>query len=277
MTPEEQFLAHLDVIERVLRFICRKNFLRDSEAEEFCSSAKVKLIENDYAILRKFEGKSTLSTYLAVVLQRMYLDYADHLWGRWRPSSAAKRLGTIAIQLECALHRDRKSFDEAFEEIRRLTPISREELQALHLQLPARPPRATTVGLDDVEVPLQPDALQNVEQRQAMRIATAADRSITRIIEELDPEDRLILRMRFADAIPIVDIARALRIDDRALYKRIDKLLRSLRRRLEHEGVDREQARAILDARLDLAFGSALLENTPPRPSMEKVSEGFPS
>jgi RNA polymerase sigma factor for flagellar operon FliA len=40
------------------------------EADDFASHPKLKLIEDDYAILRKFQGRSSLRTYLTVVIER---------------------------------------------------------------------------------------------------------------------------------------------------------------------------------------------------------------
>jgi hypothetical protein len=53
----------------------------------------LKLIENDYRILRSFEGLASLGTYLTTVIARLFLDFQIHEWGRWRPSAAATRLG----------------------------------------------------------------------------------------------------------------------------------------------------------------------------------------
>ena len=53
----------------------------------------LKLIEDDYRRLRRFEGRSSFATYLATVVQRLFLDFVIGKTGRWRPSVQARRLG----------------------------------------------------------------------------------------------------------------------------------------------------------------------------------------
>ena len=58
-------------------------------------------------------------------------------------------------------------------------------------------------------------------------------------LAELDPEDRLLLRIRFEDAVSVPEMARALGFDSPfALYRRIDKILKALRAKLAAMGVD---------------------------------------
>ncbi len=73
------------------------------------------MIDDDYAILRKFQNRSTLWTYLAAVIERMSLDFCADKWGRWRPSAMAERLGPVAVVLERLVNRDSHSVDEALE------------------------------------------------------------------------------------------------------------------------------------------------------------------
>ena len=40
-------------------------------------------------VLRKFEVRSSLRTYLTVVVNRMYIDGRVKQWGKWRPSAIA--------------------------------------------------------------------------------------------------------------------------------------------------------------------------------------------
>src|SRR6266498_2338556 len=88
MTPERQrlealFLSQLGWIERVVAAICRRHGLARDDAEDFASWTTLKLIENDYAVLRKFRGESAVTTYLAVVIAMLFRDYRTHRWGRW--------------------------------------------------------------------------------------------------------------------------------------------------------------------------------------------------
>jgi DNA-directed RNA polymerase specialized sigma24 family protein len=112
MTIEEWFLGQLPVIERAIAFVCRQYEVDGADAEDFASSVKLKLIENDYAILRKFEGRSSFATFISVTIRRMLIDERIHERGKWHPSTAAKRLGQVAIHLEKLLYRDGRPLHE---------------------------------------------------------------------------------------------------------------------------------------------------------------------
>src|SRR5207244_3452013 len=61
MSLEELFLDHLALIDRITAHICRINRVGATEGEDFASHVKFKLIEGNYAVIRKFEGRSTFS------------------------------------------------------------------------------------------------------------------------------------------------------------------------------------------------------------------------
>ena len=85
-----------------------------------------------------------MRTYLTVVIHRLFLDYRIRLWGKWRPSAEAKRLGAVAIALERLIVRDGWSFEQAVEVLRTNHAVdeSRDELYALHVKLsPCAPTR----------------------------------------------------------------------------------------------------------------------------------------
>ena len=91
--------AHLPAVRRAVAFVCRRNHLTVDDADEFESHVRLKLLEDDAAILRKFAGRSTVYTFLSVVVQRLYLDYRRAAWGTWRPSAQASRSAANAAAL----------------------------------------------------------------------------------------------------------------------------------------------------------------------------------
>jgi hypothetical protein len=74
-TREHLFLSQLPDIERIIGWVCAQRGLRGADAEDFGSVVKCRLIESDYEVLTKFEGRSSLRTYLTVVINRFYLDF----------------------------------------------------------------------------------------------------------------------------------------------------------------------------------------------------------
>ena len=93
MSLEREFLDHLPVIDQVVQFIGRRHRLDPGAIEELQSAIHLKIIDNDYEVLRKFEGRSSMRTYLTAVVQRHFLDSRTALWGRWRPCACARRAG----------------------------------------------------------------------------------------------------------------------------------------------------------------------------------------
>lgn len=249
MNAEEVFLNHLDLIDRAIAYVSRRAHIDRQEAEEFASYARFKLIEADYAAVRKFEGRSSFATYITIVVQRLYFQYRVQMWGKWRPSAEARRLGQAGITLERLMTRDGHSFQEA---VRVLTTgagrsYSVEELEAIYLRLPSRRPRPVLVPEEAADyaggVSVPPDDLRGERKDSARATAAAVDAAIA----AMPAEDQLILRMRFWNARKISDIASTLGLDAKKLYKRLDRLLLTLRETLEKAGIDRSQVAALLD------------------------------
>jgi hypothetical protein len=97
---EALFLSCLAVIDEVTGQLCRRHRLSSDESDDFRSEVRLHFSQRDFDPLRRFEGRSSLQTYLTVVISRLFLDYRNRLWGRWRPSTEAERLGASAIPIE---------------------------------------------------------------------------------------------------------------------------------------------------------------------------------
>ncbi|HEU4889108.1 MAG TPA: sigma-70 family RNA polymerase sigma factor [Thermoanaerobaculia bacterium] len=251
MKPEETYLQNLRTIERIAAFVARRHHLEASEADEFVQEVRVRLLDDDYAVIRKFEGRSSFSTYLTTVIGRLFTQWRVEQWGKWRPSAEAKRLGDKAITLERLLSRDGFTISEA---VRVLTtgssPYTIGELEAIYLRLPARTPRPIVVAEDKVPdvVAVEADAYERMEAGDRARTLQQAMRKIDDLIQDMDAEDRLILQMRFWDARRVPDIARALNLDQKKLYKRLDRLFLLLRRELESAGLSQSDVASLMVA-----------------------------
>lgn len=259
MNPEQLYLQHLKSIERIAAFVARRSHLSPDETEEFVQEVRVRLLQDDYAILRKFEGRSAMTTYLTTVIGRLYSQYRVEQWGKWRPSAEAKRLGDKAITLERLVTRDGFTLDEAVKIL--TTPAGSQytlsELEAIWLRLPDRGPRPVMVSdetaPDAVAVVAEADDL--VERHDRERSARKAVSCIDKAMAGMDPEDRLILQMRFCGGLKVPEIARRLHKDQKWVYKRLELLFGRLRRNLEADGVDRALIGDLLNAQTDLRFG----------------------
>jgi RNA polymerase sigma factor for flagellar operon FliA len=246
--PDALFLEHRAVIESVIRFVCRTRGLRGTDAEEFAAEARLRLVESDYEVLRKFQGRSSLQTYLTVVMQRLALDYQAARWGRWRPSMTARRAGTAGTRLEQLLIRDGLPLDDALHIVEReMGSIDRDELRRLAARFPLRV-RRRYVGEELLEAAAadMPDAEQLlVRADEAARFERVKAR-LEQLLAELDVQQRLVLRLRFEQGMRVADIARMQQLDQKRLYREIDAVLAGLRQALEAEGVDASAVRTML-------------------------------
>jgi len=238
-SPAELFMSHLELIERTARFICRRRRWTGEDAADFYSHVMVKLIEDDYAVLRKFEGRSSLRTYLTTVIHRMFLDYRIARLGKWRPSAQARRMGPAAVHLERLLSRDGYTLAEATLFLRDVHPeVREEEIYRWAVELPQHTPRRFEGEeiLQDLAAPgPRPDEAAVERQSQAFR--ERAEAILRQSVADLPEPERSILRMRFEDATPVVEIARSLGLDQKGLYRRIEAVLKRLRRTLLRQGL----------------------------------------
>lgn len=242
--PQGAFLEHLPTIERVVGIIARRNGLSTSDADEFGSWAQARIIDSDYAVFRKFAGRSSMATYLSVVLGNLFHDYRNSVWGRWRPSVAATRLGPIGVRLEELIYRDGHTLREAIEVLRSAgAPQSDVELARMAQALPVRQ-SASEVSLDAIE-----GTSGEVDPRVVEMDGEADDFAVLRAaLQALPAEDQVIMRMRFWDDISVADVARTLRLEQKPLYRRIEAIEMTLRALLTARGVDRERARELLSS-----------------------------
>ncbi len=256
MTREQMFLSELALIERVIGWVCARRCLRGADAEDFASTVKLRLIENDYEILGRFEGRSSLKTYLTAVINRLYIDYQTQRFGKWRPSAEARRLGPVALRLEALLYRDGLTFEEARGVLQTDFQVaeSREALYELSLKLPRRSPRGTGSSTDQ-EPPTPAFGLSTIEQAERQILAERTFLVLRKALGRLPARDRIVLRLHVEGGLSVADVARALGEEQKALYRRRDAVFKQLRVDLEAEGIGGGDARELLST---LDWDSAL-------------------
>ncbi len=138
------------------------------------------------------DGRGQFTTWLAVVVRRLYLDHHRQRYGRLQgeTTDSAER------------HAERRS----------LVNLVGDELALAEL------PDGRDLDLGFRMAELQ--------------------RTLSTALDQLEPADRLILRLRFEEGLSVPEIARALSAESPfRVYRRIDALLASLRTSLESAGV----------------------------------------
>lgn len=250
MNPAALYNEHLETFKRIAGSVAHKAHLSPEDTEDFRQIVCLRLFEDDYAILRKFEGRSTLATYLNTVIKRLYNQWRVEMWGKWRPSAEARRIGDVAITLERLITRDGYTYDEAVSAM--TTPsgagATPEQLEAIYLRLPPRNPRPVFVSGDVVPdvIAVEADADERVQSRERERTARCTVKALDCKLAAFSPQDRLILRLRFVDCRKVREIAQALSLDPKKVFKRLDKLYLTLRRALEADGVSKTDVDAVM-------------------------------
>jgi RNA polymerase sigma factor (sigma-70 family) len=259
VNDDELYLSSLPVIDDITGQVCRRHRLSATEADDFRSDVRAHFYDRNCEALRRFEGRSTLATYLTVAIQRLFLDYRNRTWGRWRPSAEAKRLGLTAILLERLIVRDGWSAAEAAELLRVNHGIAIDAgLAALCNELSRR--TVIRQFVSDVELAdiasAAPGADFNVVAGEHDFLGQRVMRALTRARQMLNPEEQLILKLHFEDSLSVANIARAMHLDQKQLYRTIARLLARLRDCLGAEGISRSEAQTLFaDGILDWSCG----------------------
>jgi RNA polymerase sigma factor (sigma-70 family) len=243
---KQLFVSSLPLIESLVRDMARRHALSTADVEEFGSWVCERLIEDDYATLRKFRGRSSLKTYLNSVLAYLFADYRNARWGRWRPSAAARRCGPIGIRLEELMHRDGFTLREAKQFLLSQTSDTTErDLNRIAARLPRRV-KTVEVPLDAATHEVLDDSRSEAEHADTEQASALLNAALREVLEALDPEEQLMTRMRYWDGRSVADIARIFRLDAKPLYRRLDAIEVRIRQGLLSRGMDKARVMDIL-------------------------------
>ncbi len=232
----------------------------ENEALELSNQVLDILRQNNYRVLREFKGNAQLTTYLTAIISRRAVDMIRRKLGRGREKERAKDLGNIGLLLYQRVIKDGHPLRDVYDELRTNGnfPNSLEELEAMLRKIKGKnsgchqPGAAngnngtsvvkngTSINEEEYVIPdtkSDPQTLLMEKQRQQ-----EIHQVIREIIAPLSGEERLLLRMRFPvheDEKPgsVEQIANALGIAPKAVYKRITRLMKKCRQQLDRRGV----------------------------------------
>ena len=86
-SPEE-----LELLSQVVRDVARGRRLSREDAQDFAQSVHLRCLERNYDIFMKFQGRSSLKTYLTIVVRRILLDWRN---SQYREVAAVRRRSGI--------------------------------------------------------------------------------------------------------------------------------------------------------------------------------------
>ncbi len=246
---KEVFNERFDQIEGVIQGVAAHNRLGAEQSRELYSRVMLKLVQDDYRVLCSFRGTSRFKTYLTVIVQRVLLDYRVKEWGRWRPCAAARRLGPTAVELDRRINRDGLEPAEAIRELSaRGTDETSAELERLAGRIPRRPRRRFVSGdlhLRALAGPERSD--RRIEAAERRRTVADFNAALAAALGDLPRQERDLLGMRFGRGWTVRRIASRLHLEERPLYRRFERILRRLRRRLEDADLAWRKIVAALD------------------------------
>ena len=258
-TGRELFDAFFQTIETAIATEARRKRLSLEERQELYSRVMLKVVENDYAVLRGLRSPERRSAFLRVVVERALLDQRVKDWGRWRPCALARKLGPEAIELDRRINRDRMPLDDAIRELSARQGVpGRDQLETLAAQLPRRNGRRFVNDeqrLSDLEAGTA--ASERAEAAEARRTWRRLRRALAGAFRDLDGTDRRLLQLRFGRGWTVQRIAGSQDLPARPMYRRFERSLRRLRRSLDRSGIRWEEVAETLehpevDLQLDL-------------------------
>jgi RNA polymerase sigma factor for flagellar operon FliA len=222
--------ADFEVLCQVIATVARTSGLPPQDAEDFSQHVHVHLMERRYAPVAAFSGRSSLRTYLTVVVRRLLLDWRNARFGKWRPSAVAKRLGPAAVALDRLMFRDGHHLEEAVAMLKGRPACSQSApLRRLAGLLPKR-------AKVQAVAPETFDGLAPVGFRDPVEANEAAAnrrRTLARLqlaFRQLSPADRRLVELRYRRGLSVRDIAAGLGQPDKPLYRRMDRIVATLRR-----------------------------------------------
>jgi hypothetical protein len=223
VTFEQLLVQQQEHVERVVQDLARKNYLSAAEIDEFRGAVERALERNDYELLRAFEGRSTWETYLRTVVTRQFFLFQSAMWGQWRPSGTAIRLGAAAMLLEELVVRDRFALHDAIEWMRTTHRVDLPRHRLLQI--------AAQLGIATTAVPIRTPARETAPSPQLRRALVDA-------LALVSPDDRLVLELRFRDGQPLTRIASLMKVEARPLQRRIEIAKNVIRESLLAQGID---------------------------------------
>ena len=248
----EPYEVHAEWILDCATRLGRRKGIPECDVDDFAGWVALRLLDRDCTVLKACRNPERMRGYLRTVIGNLLKDYRDHLWGKWRSSASARRLGIAAVELERLWQRDGFLLHEAIEILRtnHRRKESKEELENLASHLPQKTkkrlipfdycgPEGPSFYVVEQEIP---DTV--AWHRLSRRIVGCLGAAFA----SLETEDAEILRLHYEEGQSLATIARKRNLNQRALYSRRDRCLGKLRRILEEDGLNWQEISPLFTA-----------------------------
>ncbi len=228
----------------------------ENEALELSNQVLDTLQHDDYRVLRQFKGDAKLSTYITTIIARQAVDLVRKKLGRSREKERAQKFGKIGMIIYEKIILQGCSPGEIYPGLKSIEGISTsmEELENIAEKIKGKKSGLTFSNEDNPVVKngamvneegeyIIPDKKNNpeemlIEEQRKQKLGEV----VKDIITQLNGEERIILRMRFPandEEKPgkVEQIAIVLGISEKAVYKRIARILNKCKNLLAQKGV----------------------------------------
>lgn len=231
---EEEWLRR---ISEAVRSVARRRRLTPEQRDDLLSFAVCRLLERGVDWKDVCGVAARPEAYLRRMVERLWIDLTNRRWGRWRPTSRARRLGATGVELDRLIRREGLDLDDAISLAleRSSRGRTRDTLYRLASELRPRP-RAVPIAGVALTGRDRPDSrLRLKEDSRSLRRAL---RVLEEEMQQLDDLSRKVLSGRYLEQLTAGSVGRELDLDDRSVYRIAYRALKTLRRRLRDRGVE---------------------------------------
>ncbi len=239
--PRLWLQENYDQVRLVVARVARRRRIPAQDREEILSRLWTHLTRDDYRVLRGYRGGSHVHTYIAVVAERLLLDWRTSKWGKWRPSAEARRLGAEAMLFERLVCRDGHSVERAHRILTETTGATLGRALVERLVARGRHVRRRFVEVEKVRLMADhtSDPWMSLLDQHRDRAGQRLGRCLECVLQRLPAGDQVLLRMRHEQGLRVSQIAAMLGADQKKLYRRLSTIHADLGVALSALGVSR--------------------------------------
>jgi DNA-directed RNA polymerase specialized sigma24 family protein len=129
--------------------------------------------------------------------------------------------------------------------VRQRHDVPEPALRSLAAQIPVRTPRRF-VGEEALEDVPSDAAMPPVDATLRRDEAQRAESALGAALDALGSEDQVILNYRFVYGLQVSEISRMTGLEQKPLYRRLEGILKVMRREMEAQGLTREHVMAVV-------------------------------
>ncbi len=245
-----------------LQSLARRRFPNDFNTAHLALDYVLEnLQEQGWQRVRTWTGQGKLATFLAVLTTRLMTDYVRKTYGHQRmPRWLAEKSDPIWRQAYQLVILERYARQEAVEQLKTCYPeLATETIYQIVAEVSARCPTrhryqdCQAVGIDEIAEPggseLSPEAEIEPKPQELLEVLVGyisgeatVSAGTQALLEKLNSylhlsdEDRLLLRLRYLEGLPLEQVVKLLHFKGDP-YKRLNKILNSLRLACERAGL----------------------------------------